>query len=454
MYYNILESIDNIDQCVMECEWDALFALNDEIDKSCMILESYGGDDLSAFSIFCEGYIMEAKEEKKTGVLEKIKAFFKKIADMIKSFFKKLAGKDQKQEKEVRETENKIKQLTGEKKKAFDDYMECVKKGDPESIKKGLLILAGVGAAGGLTAYKVTTHHKKKKDPDYKTPVERLGDKVIDKKIPVLRDLIAKRRARIEGFRKLISRQSTIIDRIAGLGVIFDKFIPARYDKMLERIKNDQAKLEKWTSVSDSATNYDSDPDNETRFIQLISNYVDLSFLCYDVLQDMCDLIMSYKHKKVKSLPTAVEMLSTRLNSSPSDTYASIEHTYDVCIINTGDLLKKYEKLCDILSKTEISQDMFNKKNKTRDIEGEVHEDEEVVDFKTYDDAIKALNNMKTVVLETIGILKHYTTIINDIRENDVEIKKLGLEVLEFNIDTSTLEKAEFIASNEDADDN
>lgn len=452
MYQDILNIIDHIDQCVMECEWDALFALNDEIDKSCMILESYGGDDLSAFSIFCEGYIMEAKEEKKQGVLEKIKAFFKKIADMIKSFFKKLAGKDEKQKKEARETENKIKQLTGEKKKAFDDYMECVKKGDPESIKKGLLILAGVGAAGGLTAYKVTTHHKKKKDPDYKTPVERLGDKAIDKKIPVLRDLIAKRRARIEGFRKLISRQSTIVDRIIGLTAIFYASMPGRYDKILDRVKNHLAKLKKWASASDS------DLDIETKFMQVILDYNNLSCLCYDVLQDMCDLIRSYKHRKDRGLPTSAELLSDAnayvyVPENLHITSSSIKEAYDECIENTNDLLKKYAKLCDKLSENEISQAMFNE-NKGRDIEGEVEKIEELVRFKTYDDAIKALNNMKTVVLETINILKNYTTVINDIRENDEEIKKLGLEVLEFNIDTSKLEEAKFIESNKDADDN
>ena len=52
----ILSSIDNIDDCVMEAEMNVINALCNEYDKAIMIMENYNGNDYSSFDIFQEGF--------------------------------------------------------------------------------------------------------------------------------------------------------------------------------------------------------------------------------------------------------------------------------------------------------------------------------------------------------------------------------------------------------------
>ena len=52
----ILSSIDNIDDCVMEAEMNVLTALCNEYDKAIMIMENYNGDSYDCFDIFQEGF--------------------------------------------------------------------------------------------------------------------------------------------------------------------------------------------------------------------------------------------------------------------------------------------------------------------------------------------------------------------------------------------------------------
>ena len=52
----ILSSIDNIDDCVMEAELSVLTAMINEYDKAIMIMENYNGDSYDCFDIFQEGF--------------------------------------------------------------------------------------------------------------------------------------------------------------------------------------------------------------------------------------------------------------------------------------------------------------------------------------------------------------------------------------------------------------
>ena len=52
----ILSSIDNIDDCVMEAEMNVISAMINEYDKAIMIMENYNGNDYSSFDIFQEGF--------------------------------------------------------------------------------------------------------------------------------------------------------------------------------------------------------------------------------------------------------------------------------------------------------------------------------------------------------------------------------------------------------------
>ena len=56
MYDEILSSIDNIDECVMEAEINVLNAMINEYDKAIMIMENYNGNDYDCFDIFQEGF--------------------------------------------------------------------------------------------------------------------------------------------------------------------------------------------------------------------------------------------------------------------------------------------------------------------------------------------------------------------------------------------------------------
>ena len=56
MYDEILSSIDNIDECVMEAELNVISAMINEYDKAIMIMENYNGNDYSSFDIFQEGF--------------------------------------------------------------------------------------------------------------------------------------------------------------------------------------------------------------------------------------------------------------------------------------------------------------------------------------------------------------------------------------------------------------
>ena len=54
MYDEILSSIDNIDDCIMEAEMNVINALCNEYDKAIMIMENYNGDSYDCFDIFME----------------------------------------------------------------------------------------------------------------------------------------------------------------------------------------------------------------------------------------------------------------------------------------------------------------------------------------------------------------------------------------------------------------
>ena len=86
MYDEILSSIDNIDDCVMEAEMNVLNALCNEYDKAIMIMENYNGDDYSSFDIFMEDGEQQSKKE------NIIRRFIKWIKNMTNLIFDKIKG--------------------------------------------------------------------------------------------------------------------------------------------------------------------------------------------------------------------------------------------------------------------------------------------------------------------------------------------------------------------------
>ena len=93
----ILSSIDNIDECVMEAEMNVLNALCNEYDKAIMIMENYNGDSYECFDIFQEGFKDEVNKPvrgvKGEGILKKILMAIPRLIALlikkVKKFFNK-----------------------------------------------------------------------------------------------------------------------------------------------------------------------------------------------------------------------------------------------------------------------------------------------------------------------------------------------------------------------------
>ena len=91
MTQEILNSIDAIDDITLESTMAMVDSLFKTYEKSAIILENYKGDDLSSFSIFQEGEIMDdvKKQGEGQGTLMKI---LTALPRLIIAVFRKLTG--------------------------------------------------------------------------------------------------------------------------------------------------------------------------------------------------------------------------------------------------------------------------------------------------------------------------------------------------------------------------
>ena len=135
----ILSSIDNIDECVMEAEMNVISALCNEYDKAIMIMENYNGNSYDCFDIFMEadestannnsnepkkkskldGPILGSKGE---NIIKRILLVIPRlIATLIRSIKKKWDNrKSQQLIKKIEQLEN----LTQEQKKQLSELQE------------------------------------------------------------------------------------------------------------------------------------------------------------------------------------------------------------------------------------------------------------------------------------------------------------------------------------------
>ena len=93
----ILSSIDNIDECVMEAEMNVLNAMINEYDKAIMIMENYNGNDYSSFDIFQEGFKDEVNKPvfgvKGENWFKRIGMIIPRLIALIVNAMKKLVNK-------------------------------------------------------------------------------------------------------------------------------------------------------------------------------------------------------------------------------------------------------------------------------------------------------------------------------------------------------------------------
>lgn len=93
---DILKSIDDISESIIDSEINVCESMLEAYDKSVTILENYEGDDISSFNVFTESFIMEATQseiKKESGIIVVIKKIRDAIAKMIVSILKKLGVK-------------------------------------------------------------------------------------------------------------------------------------------------------------------------------------------------------------------------------------------------------------------------------------------------------------------------------------------------------------------------
>ena len=103
----ILSAIDDIDRSSGDSETCVIESIVDAYDKSFMIMENYENDDLSSFSIFQEGEILDTvkKESKKDD--NKFITILMFIPRLIRAFIKSI-----KPPKDAKETANKLKDVS------------------------------------------------------------------------------------------------------------------------------------------------------------------------------------------------------------------------------------------------------------------------------------------------------------------------------------------------------
>ena len=75
---DVIESIEAIDSITMESESDTLTELINTYSKAYTILENYKGDAIDSFTVFSEGYYMEADGDETDSEKEK-GTFFRRI---------------------------------------------------------------------------------------------------------------------------------------------------------------------------------------------------------------------------------------------------------------------------------------------------------------------------------------------------------------------------------------
>ena len=94
----ILSSIDNIDDCVMEAEMNVINAMINEYDKAIMIMENYNGNDYSSFDIFQEGFREDVNKPirgvKGENILKRILMAIPRLIAMIVRKVKKFFNKE------------------------------------------------------------------------------------------------------------------------------------------------------------------------------------------------------------------------------------------------------------------------------------------------------------------------------------------------------------------------
>ena len=163
MIQEILNSIDLIDDITTEYTVSTMNSMIDSYEKSALILENYEGDDLSSFTIFQEGEIMDdvKRQGQGQGTLMKILSFIPRLIKAIFHKIKKAIGKGETPAAVNKELQKAPKEVKKALPILFDNKKD--KKSKVSMIKK---ILIGAGAVGAAAVVGKKTMSKSKNDSD------------------------------------------------------------------------------------------------------------------------------------------------------------------------------------------------------------------------------------------------------------------------------------------------
>ena len=177
---NIIDSIDIINTTTISSEMNVIEALTESIDKSFVIMENYENDDLSSFSIFQEGKILDTvkKESKKDS--NKLITILKFIPRVISALIETLKPSKKRKKKfelfkrnmgkinsmSLTEKRRKVKELN----RKFNGEAECYLDEKSGKIKfkhnsTGLIAKLALDYALLMNTYKLVKKIKEEFDP-------------------------------------------------------------------------------------------------------------------------------------------------------------------------------------------------------------------------------------------------------------------------------------------------
>ena len=130
----VLDSIDMVDDVTLEYSFNIVDSMFKAYKKSAFILENYEGDDLSSFTIFQEGEIMDdvKRQGKGQGTLMKI---LTALPRLIIAVFRKLTGQLSKASKKVSSINQKINDAPQEVKEIIETTFDNTKDKKRKSVR-------------------------------------------------------------------------------------------------------------------------------------------------------------------------------------------------------------------------------------------------------------------------------------------------------------------------------
>lgn len=318
MIQEILNSIDLIDDITTEYTVNTMNSMIDSYEKSAIILENYEGDDLSSFTIFQEGEIMDdvKKQGQGQGTLMKILSFIPRLIKAIFHKIKKAIGKGETPAAVNKELQKAPKEVKKALPILFDNKKD--KKSKVSMIKKILIGASTVGAVAAAAVVGKNAMSKSKSDDD--------SSNAASKMIGLFTKLknVLKRKSETE--KKLEeARKATSKDKVLPLEQDISNY-KMEIKEISKEIKENLKPLSEVLNESEvnavihNLDEYEEDPEIDKKLSELIATL--------ETAEDKKDAYNKYLDKELSRL---IHKYESKHRSLISD-YASVVHCcHKVC---------------------------------------------------------------------------------------------------------------------------